>query len=102
MGYGGGVPDQFSSVAGLFWKPGSAPGMIRFPSTVAVGTYRAEVYLIRDDRVIAAQSTPLFVDKQGVEQEVFDYSRREPAVYGFIAVMLAVAAGWLAALVFRR
>ncbi|MBX3453151.1 TIGR02186 family protein [Ferrovibrio sp.] len=75
---------------------------ISFPSTVAVGTYRAEVYLIRDDRVIAAQSTPLFVDKQGLEQEIFDYSRREPAIYGFIAVLLAVSAGWLAALLFRR
>jgi len=75
---------------------------ISFPSTVPVGTYTTEVYLIRDDRVIAAQSTPLFVDKQGVEQEIYDFSRREPAVYGFIAVLLAVTAGWIAALLFRR
>lgn len=75
---------------------------ISFPSTVPVGTYTTEVYLIRDDRVIAAQSTPLFVDKQGIEQEIYDFSRREPAVYGFMAVLLAVAAGWIAALLFRR
>jgi len=86
----------------VFLGPKLFRAEISFPATVAVGTYRAEVYLIRDDRVIAAQSTPLFVDKQGLEQEVFDYSRREPAVYGFIAVLLAVAAGWLAALLFRR
>ena len=45
---------------------------IRFPSTVPVGTYRAEIYLVRDDRIVAAQSTPLFIDKHGIEQQVFD------------------------------
>lgn len=75
---------------------------IRFPSTAPVGTYQAEVYLIREDRIIAAQSSPLFIDKQGVEQEVFDFSRQEPAVYGLVAVLIAMLAGWLAAVVFRR
>lgn len=75
---------------------------ISFPSTVPVGTYQTEVYLIRDNRIVAAQSTPLFIDKQGVEQEVFDFSRQEPAVYGLVAVLLAVFSGWLAAVVFRR
>lgn len=75
---------------------------ISFPSTVPVGTYQTEVYLIRDNRIIAAQSTPLFIDKQGIEQEVYDFSRQEPAVYGLVAVLLAVFAGWLAAVVFRR
>lgn len=71
-------------------------------STVPVGTYQTEVYLIRDNRIVAAQSTPLFIDKQGIEQEVYDFSRAEPAVYGLVAVLLAVFAGWLAAVVFRR
>jgi uncharacterized protein (TIGR02186 family) len=75
---------------------------ISFPSTVPVGTYQTEVYLIRDNRIVAAQSTPLFIDKQGVEQEVYDFSRQEPAVYGLVAVLLAVFSGWLAAVVFRR
>lgn len=75
---------------------------ISFPSTVPVGTYQTEVYLIRDNRIVAAQSTPLFIDKQGIEQEVYDFSRQEPAVYGLVAVLLAVFAGWLAAVAFRR
>lgn len=86
----------------VFLGPKLFRTQIAFPSTVPVGTYQTEVYLIRDDRVIAAQSTPLFIDKQGIEQEIFDYSRREPALYGFAAVLLAVAAGWAAALIFRR
>jgi uncharacterized protein (TIGR02186 family) len=75
---------------------------ISFPSTVPVGTYQTEVYLIRDNRIVAAQSTPLFIDKQGIEQEVYDFSRQEPAVYGLVAVLLAVMSGWLAAIAFRR
>ncbi len=75
---------------------------ISFPSTVPVGTYQTEIYLIRDNRIVAAQSTPLFIDKQGIEQEVYDFSRQEPAVYGLVAVLLAVFSGWLAAVVFRR
>lgn len=75
---------------------------IGFPATVAVGTYQTEVYLVRDQRIVAAQSTPLFIDKQGVEQELYDFSRREPALYGIIAVLMAVAAGWAAAIAFRR
>lgn len=75
---------------------------ITFPATVPVGTYQTEIYLVRDDRIVAAQSTPLFIDKQGIEQEVYDFSRHEPAVYGLVAVLLAVFAGWLAAVAFRR
>lgn len=75
---------------------------LSFPSTVPVGTYRAEIYLIRDDRIVAAQSTPLFIDKQGIEQQVFDFSRQEPGVYGMVAVLLAVLAGWAAAIAFRK
>lgn len=75
---------------------------LSFPSTVPVGTYRAEIYLIRNDRIVAAQSTPLFIDKHGIEQQVFDFSRQEPGVYGMVAVLLAVLAGWAAAIAFRK
>jgi len=72
------------------------------PATVPVGTYRAEVYLIRDDKVIAAQATPLFVDKQGSEQAVYDFAHQQPLAYGLGAVVIALAAGWAAALAFRK
>ncbi len=75
---------------------------IELPANVPVGTYRAEVYLIRDDRVIAAQATPLFVDKQGVEQEVYDFAHQQPLLYGLAAVAIALGTGWAAGLLFRR
>jgi len=51
---------------------------------------------------VAAQSTPLFIDKHGIEQQVFDFSRQEPGVYGMVAVLFAVLAGWVAAIAFRK
>lgn len=67
---------------------------IAFPATVPVGTYRAEVYLIRDDRVVAAQATPLFVMKRGLEQTLFQFAQEQRLAYGILIVLLAVFVGW--------
>ena len=91
------------SVGGVdFLGPKLFRTSISFPSTATVGTYQVEVYLIRDNRIIAAQSSPLFIDKQGVEQEIYDFSRQDPAAYGLVAVLTAMLAGWLAALLLRK
>lgn len=75
---------------------------IDFPAVVPVGTYRAEVYLIRDKRVVAAQAIPLFIDKQGIEQAVYDFAHAMPLLYGLLAVAAAAFSGWLAATAFRK
>jgi uncharacterized protein (TIGR02186 family) len=75
---------------------------IGFPAVVPVGTYQAEVYLMRGDRVIAAQSAPLFIDKQGFGQTVYDFAHQWPWLYGLAAVAAAVAAGWVAGTVFPK
>jgi uncharacterized protein (TIGR02186 family) len=84
----------------------SGPNLFRaeftIPSNVPLGNYKAEAYLFRDGILVAAQSSPLFVDKSGLERELFLVSRRDPALYGAVAIVVAVAAGWLAAVAFRR
>ncbi|HYM30710.1 MAG TPA: TIGR02186 family protein [Candidatus Cybelea sp.] len=75
---------------------------IGFPATVPVGTYQAEVYLLRDDQVISAQATPLFINKSGAEREIYDFAHEQPAAYGVVAVSLSIIAGWLAATLLRR
>ncbi|MEQ8347949.1 MAG: TIGR02186 family protein [Sneathiellaceae bacterium] len=67
---------------------------IAFPATVPVGTYRAEVYLIRDDRVVAAQATPLFVMKRGLEQTLFQFAQEQRLAYGILIVLIAIFVGW--------
>ncbi|HIJ38687.1 MAG TPA: TIGR02186 family protein [Rhodospirillaceae bacterium] len=73
-----------------------------FPANVPTGTYSVEVYLMRRGEVVSAQTTPLIVSKIGVGAEVFDFANHQAALYGLSAVLLAVAAGWLGAVAFRR
>ncbi|HVI53252.1 MAG TPA: TIGR02186 family protein [Candidatus Sulfotelmatobacter sp.] len=73
-----------------------------FPANVPTGTYQVEVYLFKSGEVVTAQTTPLIVGKIGIGAEVFDFANRQAALYGLMAVILAVAAGWLAAVAFRK
>jgi uncharacterized protein (TIGR02186 family) len=74
---------------------------IEFPSNVPTGTYLVAVFLIRDKDVISGQTTPLVVSKVGIDADVFGFAVRQPALYGVVAVLTAVVAGWLASLPFR-
>ena len=75
---------------------------IAFPSTLPTGAYTIAVYLIADGAVVAAQTTPLLVSKSGFMNELFLFSRRHAVAYGIACVVIAVLAGWLSSLVFRR
>jgi uncharacterized protein (TIGR02186 family) len=74
---------------------------IEFPSNVPTGTYLVAVFLIRDKDVVSGQTTPLVVSKVGIDADVFGFAVRQPGLYGIIAVLTAVVAGWLASLPFR-
>jgi len=74
---------------------------ISFPSNVPIGTYLVEVFLVRGMDVISGQTTPLVVSKVGVDAAVFEFAHRQAALYGAIAVLTAMVAGWLASLPFR-
>jgi len=73
-----------------------------FPANVPTGIYTAEVYLVKDGEIISAQTTPLIITKTGVGAEIFDIALHHSALYGACAVALAMAAGWIAAMAFRR
>ena len=75
---------------------------IYFPSNVAIGLYTVGVFLVRDNRIQAAQSMPLVVGKVGLSAEVSEFARREPLYYGLLAVFGAGLAGCVAAFMFRQ
>ncbi|MGF1610398.1 MAG: TIGR02186 family protein [Kiloniellales bacterium] len=75
---------------------------IFFPANVPTGAYQVQVYLLRDGEVIGAQTTPLIVSKIGAEAEIFDFAHHQSALYGVIAVLVALVAGWLAHVAFRK
>lgn len=72
------------------------------PANVPTGSYLAEVFLVTGGQVVAAQTTPMFVSRVGVPAEVYEFAHRQAALYGAIAVFVAVVAGWTAGALFRR
>lgn len=75
---------------------------ISFPANVPTGQYQIRVFLIRDGHMVHATTTPLIISKIGVGALIFVFAQRYAAIYGLAAILIAVAAGWLASLVFRR
>ena len=74
---------------------------LSFPGNVPTGSYLVEIFLVRDHDVVGGQTTPLVVSKVGIDAAVSDFAQHRSAIYGAIAVLVAVVAGWLAALPFR-
>jgi uncharacterized protein (TIGR02186 family) len=75
---------------------------LRLPANVPTGAYEARVYYLNEGQVVSAQTTPLFVNKVGVEAAIFDFAYEHSALYGVIAILIALVAGWLAHIAFRR
>ena len=57
---------------------------------------------LRDVVVFPQMVTPLFVSKIGIGADVFEFAHRQPAIYGILAVLVAISAGWAASAVFRK
>ena len=93
---------------------GGEPGKVTFlgerlfrarmalPAKVTTGTYRVQMFLVREGQVVTVQTTPLLVSKIGFGADVFDFAHQDSAFYGLIAILMAAAAGWTAAAAFRR
>jgi len=75
---------------------------IPLPAEVPVGNYEVDVRLFVDGSMIARTNTALEVYKAGFEQVVASAARNHGILYGLATVMMALAAGWLASVVFRR
>ncbi len=76
--------------------------LVHFPANVTVGTYGIDVYLFKNGELIDNQTTLLNVRKFGVEAEIFNFAHRYSGLYGVLAVLIAVFAGWLANVAFRK
>lgn len=75
---------------------------MRVPANAPVGDYTVSVYLVENGEITQAESTPLIVNKVGLEARVYDFAHKNGAAYGILAVIIAVVAGWLANIIFRK
>ena len=97
--------------AGLFIKDESAVtfpagplfrSAIHFPANVPVGDYRVIVRLFVDGVEIDRTYSVIAAGKKGLEQRIYEFAQNQSLFYGVVAVLLAVLAGWVASVVFRR
>lgn len=75
---------------------------INLPANVPTGTYQVKVFHLQEGRVVSAQTTPLQVSKVGAEAAVYDFAHQNSALYGLIAILVALMAGWAAHMAFRK
>ncbi|HUE79942.1 MAG TPA: TIGR02186 family protein [Sphingomicrobium sp.] len=75
---------------------------ITIPSQVPVGTYIAETFLVDRGRVLAAATRDIEIGKTGFERFVTLAARRYALLYGIVAVLMSLALGYGAAVLFRR
>lgn len=75
---------------------------IFFPSNVPTGAYKVRFMLLRDGFVIQQYERKLMVGKAGMSARVFRFAHEQSFLYGIVAILLAVAAGWGASAAFGR
>ena len=75
---------------------------IPFPVNVPIGEYLVTVYLFKGGKLVSEEETPLTVHKVGLEAQIYDFAHNRAPWYGAIAIFIALLAGWLAGVIFRR
>jgi uncharacterized protein (TIGR02186 family) len=75
---------------------------IGLPANIPVGQLGARVYLFREGKLLSQYGTRVSLARTGVERVLYDFARERPYWYGIVAVIIAVAAGFLASTWFRR
>jgi uncharacterized protein (TIGR02186 family) len=73
-----------------------------FPANVPPGIYQVQVFEFQDGFAADAQRSTLVVSKVGLEADLFDFAHQRAPLYGVAAIALAILAGWLASVIFRR
>ena len=90
------------------------PGMVEFiderlfrttidlPAHVPTGEYLVEGMLLVDGEVLSTRSAALTIEKAGFSADISTFARTDEALYGIIAIALALVAGWLGSFAFRK
>ncbi|MDX2073749.1 MAG: TIGR02186 family protein [Alphaproteobacteria bacterium] len=76
--------------------------VIEFPDNIPPGMYNAEIYLLQDSTIIGTHVLPITVSKVGIDAFIYDFAHRQPFLYGLVAILFALFAGWFAGRLFEK
>jgi uncharacterized protein (TIGR02186 family) len=85
-----------------FVDPGLFRAEVRLPTEAPIGRYETEVWLFQDGEPVSMRTRTLTVEKVGIERWIFNFAHQAGWLYGFAAVAVALATGWVASSLFRR
>ncbi len=72
------------------------------PANVPTGLYHADIFLIDNGALVSRRTTALQIRKSGFEAALSSFAQYQPLLYGLVAVVVALVAGWTAGMVFRK
>lgn len=98
--YGGASPERRGGLT--MYQGGLFRAVVRLPANAPIAQYHADTYLFRDGRLISSQRIPVTISRVGVERRIHDLATSASFFYGLVTVLLALLAGWVSALLFRR
>lgn len=75
---------------------------IDLPAGAPIGAYSAEIFLFQDGEPVSRRMRGLTVEKAGAERAIYLFAHQRPWLYGLASVLIALGAGWLASVAFRR
>jgi uncharacterized protein (TIGR02186 family) len=84
------------------YQGGLFRAVVRLPANAPIAQYHADTYLFRDGRLISSQRIPVTISRVGIERRIHDLATTQSFLYGIVTVLLALFAGWISALLFRR
>lgn len=74
---------------------------IRLPANLVEGDYKVRIFLLRDKNVLDVFESSIEVRKVGLERWIYSMAQEQSALYGFLSILVALTAGWLASAFFR-
>lgn len=75
---------------------------VPLPANIPVGQYKVKSFLLQDGSLLSQNEATLAVAKTGFEQFTYELAQNYSALYGVLAVILAIFTGWLASVIFKR
>ena len=75
---------------------------INLPSSVLPGKYVIKVFHLRNGKIHSQKNTSLIVRKTGFEAKIYNFAHNYSIFYGIFAIIMAISAGYIAALMFRK
>ena len=69
---------------------------------MTTGNYTVKVFAFQKKKFISMTTKNISVEKTGIGADLFRFAKEQSALYGVLAIVIAMLSGWIAAVIFRK